>query len=165
MLYLLHFLPAVYSTLPAIDDDPLPDCTSTSRLMLPSAVRLNVPALDESDEDDPFGCRGTPLPFPLRAASYTVPAAGAVSPASRPTSREVTPHDEEGEEEEDDIEVFTGDGTSPSFPHQPALDLTRSTGNSTPSNTFLTKHGQDAAAADSDSNKGTLSLLHFYSFN
>jgi hypothetical protein len=54
--------PAIYSNLPAVDDDPLPDCTSSSRIPLLPAVYL-TPAIDEEEEEDPFGCNGTSLPF------------------------------------------------------------------------------------------------------
>jgi hypothetical protein len=62
--------------MPAIDNAPLPDCTSTLRIPLVSVVGLTFSAVDEEDaddedSDDPFGYKGASLPFLLPSSSYT----------------------------------------------------------------------------------------------
>ena len=94
---------------------------SSSRVPLP-AVYLTFPAIDEEDEEDPFGCNGMPLPFSLSSLCLIIPPVGAVNPAAKPAPREVKPHEEgeEDEDDDDDIEVVTGAGMSSlSFMHSP----------------------------------------------
>jgi hypothetical protein len=80
------------------------------------------------DDEDPFGCNGTPLSFFLFLAlsSHTIPAAGAVNRAAGPASRKVKPQEEgeedDDEDEDDDIEVVTGAGTSSLDPSRTRLE-------------------------------------------